>query len=532
MTARHVLLTQLVALFHAASIAVAFQFPTKSTSKSCIPSQRRPLLVRTQNFKFTLHSSPKDENCDDSSSGDKLPFLARTIQKILRKPENTKDYRKQQSSLTAEKDAQPISNKKNINDDDESAATKAFQMMALAEKIRLEAELSEMVLALEKIAKLETKAAAVGENPDWRSGILNDVRLISQRLDPPEKTAVFNKSDDSSKGNSRVDVLIPDQEAKVKANRCDDTATQTLLTKEKVEDAVNGFEQLPQPFKNIMAKQVGLADGTNATLVIEKLMAENLLRQAGENETFAFSTTIKADDLGDILIDPQFIEMNTFISSMLPEVTRKQPLNEEYVTAFCKEVLDVNTFSPDGKPENVPGGFIIRGESRVKSQQGRGDGDVLIETIGEKLAGSSVNKSVQCYYILDPTPASGEEILNEEDELPLLLLTNYDVSPNTNVWVKPLVSLLALTSVVGFALGSFSMNVEVLDRATKAAEAGSDLSWLYALSFPIAWSILTTQMAHEVGHLIVALKDDVSAAFFIFVSFTDFSRSLLFYYYV
>ena len=281
-----------------------------------------------------------------------------------------------------------------------------------------------------------------------------------------------------------------------------------------------------------MAKQVGLADGTNATLVIEKLMAENLLRQAGENETFAFSTTIKADDLGDILIDPQFIEMNTFISSMLPEVTRKQPLNEEYVNAFCKEVLDVNTFSPNGKPEIVPGGFIIRGESRVKSQQGRGDGDVLIETIGEKLAGSSVNKSVQCYYILDPTPASGEEILNEEDELPLLLLTNYDVSPNTNVWVKPLVSLLALTSVVGFALGSFSMNVEVLDRATKAAEAGSDLSWLYALSFPIAWSILTTQMAHEAGHLIVALKDDVSAAFFIFVSFTDFSRSLLFYYYV
>jgi hypothetical protein len=468
--------------------------------------------VRTQNFKFTLHASPKDENSDESSSGDRLPFLARTIQKILRKPENTKDHDKQQSTLTTGKDAQPVSNENSSNDDDDSAATKASQMMALAEKMRLEAERSEMLLALEKIAKLEAKAAADGENPDWRLGILSDARLISQRLDSPVRTAGSNKPDGGSKGNDIVDALIPDQEPQ--ENRYDDSATQPFLTEEKLKDAVNGFEKLPQPLKDIMAKQVGLTDGSNATLVIEKLMAENRLRQAGENETFAFSTTIKADDLGDMFIDPQFIEMNSFISGMLPEVTRKRPLNEEYVTAFCKEVLGVDTFRPNGKPENVPGGYIIRGESRVKSQQGRGDGDVLIETIGKRLAGSSVDKNVQCYYILDPTPASGEEILNDEDELPLLLLTNYDVSPNTNVWVKPLVSLLGLASVVGFALGSFSMNVEVLDRVTKTAEAESDLNWLYALSLPIALSIFTTQVAHEAGHLIVALKDDVSADFY------------------
>ncbi|KAL3790813.1 hypothetical protein HJC23_004714 [Cyclotella cryptica] len=473
MTVRTASLLHLIALFHAGATTVAFQFPTKSTSRSFVPSEGSRQVVRAHNFQFTLHASPHGDNSDDSSPGDRLPFFARTIQKILRKPENNDE---QQSTPTAEKGAPPFFNQNNSNGDEDSAEARASQMMALAEKIRLEAERSEMLLALEKISKLESKAAAVGEKPDSRFGVLHDARLLSRRLEPSASTADSNKPGGDKEGNVRIDALIPGQGTQ--ANRGDGNATQFFLTDEKLQDAVAGFEKLPQPLKDVMAKQVGLIDGTNATLVIEKLMAENRLRQADENETFAFSTTIKADDLGDILIDPQFIEMNSFISGMLPEVTRKSPLNEKYVDAFCKEVLSFDTFNPSGKPKNVPGGYIIRGESRVKSQQGR-----------------------------------GEEILNEEDELPLLLLTNYDISPNTNMWVKPLVTLLGLASVVGFALGSFSMNVEVLDRVTKTAEAGSDLDWLYALSLPIAFSIFTTQLAHEAGHLIVALKDDIKIGF-------------------
>lgn len=149
----------------------------------------------------------------------------------------------------SQEDAPPSLNKNNRNNDNESTATKAFQMMALMEKMRLEAELSKMVLALEKICKLETKAAVVGKNPDYQFGILNDVQSMLQRLDLPVRTVVSNKPDGSSKGNDRVDLLILNQEAQAKAKQYKYTATQPFLTKKKVKDAVIGFKNYPSHSK-------------------------------------------------------------------------------------------------------------------------------------------------------------------------------------------------------------------------------------------------------------------------------------------
>ena len=105
-----------------------------------------------------------------------------------------------------------------------------------------------------------------------------------------------------------------------------------------------------------------------------------------------------------------------------------------------------------------------------------------------------------CLYSMD---------FDEEDE-PVLLLTNYDISPFTGLWVKPVVSILGLSSLTIFSLGAFSMNMDVVDQISKAAQNGEGFNWLIDLSMPIAAGVLCTQLAHEVGHGIVALKDGVS----------------------
>ena len=97
--------------------------------------------------------------------------------------------------------------------------------------------------------------------------------------------------------------------------------------------------------------------------------------------------------------------------------------------------------------------------------------------------------------------------MNEEDERPLILVTNADISPTTGVLVKPGVTLLGLASICIFALGSFSFNEEMMTQLSKTPEG---FDGLYNLSLPLALAILSTQLAHEAGHLIFALKEGVS----------------------
>uniref|UniRef100_A0A7S2PW85 Peptidase M50 domain-containing protein n=1 Tax=Skeletonema marinoi TaxID=267567 RepID=A0A7S2PW85_9STRA len=215
----------------------------------------------------------------------------------------------------------------------------------------------------------------------------------------------------------------------------------------------------------------------------------------------------KADDFEEIFVDMEMAEVNAFVRNLLPEVTRKEGVKEEYIEEFCSNVLGKDVFNPTGKPENVPGGFIIRGEGKVKPIDGKDYGDLLIDALDKKMAKTSLVGKIQAYYILDPTPASGEEIMNEEDEQPLILVTNADISPTTNALVKPGVSFLGLASICIFALGSFSFNEEMMNQLSQTPEG---FDGLYDLSLPLALAILSTQLVHETGHLIFALKEGIN----------------------
>ena len=429
---------------------------------------------------------------EDEPAKRKLPFFARVVKKIVRKKDAHDG-----STTTLTEDASTTS-----AHEEDSVAFRALQMKAMATRTRLEAERDELQLALDKISKLEAKVDRLDEHPSWREEVYRETRLLIERLDPP-----------SLQQNLSMELPIESKDEQP-----------PLLPPDKRDDAITGFSNLPPPLQDAMARSAGLPKGSNDTIVIDKLMSENRLMES--NDTFAFSATLNKEDFDEdfMLDDVRSIQTNNFVETLLPQSTRERPLDAEYVDAFYKEVCGKTTFQPSGKPEAVPGGYIVRGSSRFDEERG----DLLMEAIDTKLKASSVYQKIGCYYIYDPTPRLEEDTMEDDDEVEkVLLLTDYNVSPSTDLWVKPLVSIIGIASIGAFALGSFSMNMDVVDQVSKAAENGDDLGWLYDLSLPVVQSILGIQLAHEAGHAIVALKDGVSICGAVYHLLSDLQLTLI-----
>ena len=437
--------------------------------------------TRPWNCVISLHSK-----LDESNDNKRQAFFERALQKIQRRIIDEVD----ELDILVE----------NVDHESEFDALKA-----LAVKTRLEAEKMELSLTLTKITKLE---GMIHENEDDRTSILRDIQLLMTKTNALE--------------NGIKQVLLSES-SQCESLRISGNTTQTtrknivqeiidgdkpLLSDDMRKNAISSFDKLPMQVKDMMARTVGL-NGENATAVVDKLMAEGRLYEGDADGQFTMAAKANEFENLDVFINTDFAEFNSFVQSLLPESTRKQPLKEEYIDALFSEVLGKDNFNPtERKPQSVPGGYLIRGESKIKSIKGKDDGDLLIEALDRKIAESSVAGKIQAFYILDPTPPSGEEILNDEDESPVLLITNYDVSPDTKAWVNPTISFLGLASIAIFTLGSFASNEEIIGRINDA-NSDDSIDWLYNLSLPLAFSLLATQLCHEFGHLIVAKKDDI-----------------------
>ncbi|KAL7457666.1 hypothetical protein ACHAWC_010442 [Mediolabrus comicus] len=444
--------------------------------------------LRQQTLLFDSSQNEGDEEA-------KLPFFARALQKIRKKDSIAKEDTTQIVLLDRNEDSA---------EELKPVVSESDQLRALADKTRLEAQKMELMLTLSKIEKLELKllsfnGAQTKQDADMRSEILAETQSLMRKLNPqqvdtqkiPDSQQII-KEEGSSMMPEPAEVLKQIQNEQI-----------PVLSDEKRDEAIAGFEKLPQQIKDMMAKSVGMKDGKNATAVVEKLMDENRLFEGDDDEQF--SLVAKTEDFEDIFIDMNIAEVNAFVRNILPEVTRKDGVKKEDIDVLYSDVLGKDVFNPNGKPENVPGGFIIRGVGKVKPIDGKDYGDVLIDALDKKMATSSLAGKVQIYYILDPTPPSGEDIMNEEDETPLLLVTNADISPTTGALVKPTVTFTALASITIFALGSFSFNEDLMNQLSDTEGFGG----LYELSLPLALAVLSTQIAHEAGHLIFALKDGI-----------------------
>ena len=487
----------------------AFQVPM---SRLLTPQFHNPLQL---NNARAIHVLSLSNN--DNEEGERVSFLAKALQKLQKKDADTDATLSEENAVAIRGTTTDASNQDGTKEEEKKVESEAAMLRALAGKTRLEAEKMDISLTLSKIAKLETTLAQADK--DERSNLLSEIQFLMKKFDaPPQQSEEKLSSTESSAtkhseaGKTYLVNSGNQTEEGGKKNIVQEIldGDVPLLADDKREDAITGFEKLPQPVKDMMAKSVGMEDGSNSTAVVEKLMEENRLYEGDKEDNFSMS--FKSDDIEEIFEDLEFAEINSFVSSILPECTRKGPVKEEYVDAFYAEVLGKDTFIPrERKPQAIPGGYVIRGDSKVKSKEGRDSGDVLIEVLDEKISKSSVAGKIQAYYILDPTPPSGEEIMNEEDESPVLLITNYDITPDTAAWVKPTMSLVGLASIAAFSLGSFSFNDAVLDQISESANSGDgNLDFLYDLSLPLALSLLGIQLVHEAGHLIVAIKDGIN----------------------
>lgn len=485
--------------------ALAFQPPAKLRAHHRVVGRGWTELPRggRQGAVVDIASLPA-KKADGDEKDSRIPFFARALQKF-RKREDDGD-------AAVEVEEAPISNAAEIElDNNKNGAvavdSEASKLRALAERTRLEAEKMDLSLTLEKIRRIEGRL----QDDDERDKNIQEAQMLLSKLNGAVLSPTAPAPSQSSETSTEEEKKEERGEKSIVQEILD--GEKPLLGEDKRQDAIDGFEKLPKQIKDMMAKTVGLKDGSNSTAVIDALMAENRLYEAdGDNEKF--SMVAKASDLDDldVFVDLEFAEVTSFIKSLLPEVTRKSPVPEEYVDVLYDEVLGKDTFNPtERKPSAVPGGYLIKGENKVKSVEGRDDGDVLIERLDEKISKTSAAGKIQVCYILDPTPPSGEEIMNDEDEKPVLLVTNLDVTPTTNPLVKAGVTFLGMASLAVFALGSFAFNEEVLGQISSATSDAPDgsLDFLYDLSLPLAFSLLGTQLIHELGHLVVALKDGI-----------------------
>jgi len=263
------------------------------------------------------------------------------------------------------------------------------------------------------------------------------------------------------------------------------------FTKEEIQSAIDLYENLPQTMKSMLANGVG-ADASNSTYVIDRMIEEKMIKPNREGVEF-----VVFGDADDQQLVSEAMENDGYVRSMLPASTRKEfnTPPTEVVDAFFTEVLGRKTFNPTSKPEVIPGGYIIRGENKLKTY------DELMIAIEEALEKSSVAGKLQPYVIRDPTAVTEDQFQTNTFELPVIMVTGKDVTPDTNRFVKPLI-----TAFGGLSIAAFSLAV-----CFSTQDVSVDPIWVEEMVTPLVMSIILTQVAHEASHQIVAWKDKFKA---------------------
>eukprot|EP00551_Chaetoceros_affinis_P010571 CAMPEP_0203669702 /NCGR_PEP_ID=MMETSP0090-20130426/5997_1 /ASSEMBLY_ACC=CAM_ASM_001088 /TAXON_ID=426623 /ORGANISM="Chaetoceros affinis, Strain CCMP159" /LENGTH=895 /DNA_ID=CAMNT_0050534435 /DNA_START=443 /DNA_END=3130 /DNA_ORIENTATION=+ len=272
------------------------------------------------------------------------------------------------------------------------------------------------------------------------------------------------------------------------------------FTPEEIKSAIDLFENLPPPMKTMLANGLDddsdidgsvKVDSSNSTAIIEAMIKEKKILPSSEGVEFVVFGDGQNDDFMAEAMES--LEGDNYVRSMLPAVMRKEgnKLTQADADAFFSEVLGRKTFNPISKPEAIPGGYIIRGENKLKSS------DELVAAMEKALEKSSVAGKVVPYYIRDPTLVTEEQFETNTFELPVVMITGPDISPDTNRFVKPFVTVLG-----GLCVASFSLAVCFANQ-----DAVQDPLWLEEMASPLIISILMTQVAHEAAHQVVAFKD-------------------------
>ncbi len=294
------------------------------------------------------------------------------------------------------------------------------------------------------------------------------------------------------------------------------------LTLGEFDASIKLFFNLPPSYRVALVKAVGMEDAAAADpLRIPEIVAklykarDTLTQQSLRNALSDAQTTlpvvvgdtlVKKDD-GTTIFKEFFEEENVeekeieqSVKSFLPRVTRKKDcVPVEADANLLMEALDNKIFSATSRPIQIPGGYIIRGESRKKS------GGELIAALDAKLP---TDWDCTVSYMYDVSDVDEEKLFEENNALVLL---KKDFSPGSSDWYYRATSMISLGTLLLFCVGVYGSNPAVLNRLTDASSLNdfSSLDWFNGKVGQVLAPILVILASHECGHVIVAKKDNI-----------------------
>jgi len=193
------------------------------------------------------------------------------------------------------------------------------------------------------------------------------------------------------------------------------------------------------------------------------------------------------------------------INQMLGRVTRKDNIT---ATAQDLDVLlnaleDKTVFAVRGTPEEIPGGYVVRGASR------KDNAEELISSIDSKLP---FNWGAQVSYMPDITRSGFEQQQEGEPNpvelaatsTPVLILLNKDFSPQ-NAFIRPLSTIIALITTLYYGINVFAGNPEM--SAKLASGDFGSFEQFNTQILQVLAPIAATQIIHQLGHYAIATKD-------------------------
>jgi len=318
-----------------------------------------------------------------------------------------------------------------------------------------------------------------------------------------------------------------------------EVSIENSLSSETIADAVEGFDNLPTMIQDMIAKSVGMPDGKNTTMVIETLLEQGKMKLVLEDETMQGmnDTDNKTDenDLGipvfeiDSIVDGEDVislymedlenaDRDRYVEAILPKSTRKYEIEpvEEDIEVLYQKVLDMKTFNPSSKAEDIPGAFIIRGENRldtgyslsIEEKERNSPNDKLIIALDKRIANNAtgIADKLLCCYIMDPTPFEEPEFdVGQDLEEPVLVIFGKDMNPEINPIVATSATITGLGSVAIFAIGAFSFN----GLSEQLQDPETVIYTLKEIVSPLVLYILGIQFVHELGHRLIAFRDKI-----------------------
>lgn len=289
------------------------------------------------------------------------------------------------------------------------------------------------------------------------------------------------------------------------------------FSQERIDEKVEELKNVPQFVKNFYGE-----NSKNDTAIALQMLetewdSDRLQRQfmqAMDKEGNEFSEKSTPDTSEKFVGSTLFggsgngldrTDVENMVEALFPKSTRKEGTSptEKQVNILMEDVLSkTKSFAASGKPEPVPGGFIIRGSNKYD------DGAALIAAVDATLDKSRVKDQLQIHFIADPTPVSNEQMMVNERK-PVLFVTSTDLAQDGNRILLTGVTSLAIGTAWYASLYPFLINPALLkasEEQLNLANAGMDydLSFLTDMAVPLFFSFVAVQLAHEGAHRAVA----------------------------